>query len=122
MNLALEATKDNVVKSTRRESINDALLRILYEEKQELTRIELVARISLDRLISEHGEDELNKMVKNDREQFNKLMRATNKTVKNGIDQSVSRSNNNASFHYNEKYKDYKLEQTGDKYRIVLRK
>ena len=121
LELALQATRENVVKTTKKENINDALLRILYDEKQKLDRVELVARISLDRLISEYGEEQIQKMVEKDPEKFAKLMKATNKTVKNGVDTSISNSQNNSSFSYNEKYNDYKLELVKGKYQITKR-
>ena len=119
--LALEATRKNVVKSTRKENINDSMLRILFEDGKKLDRVELVAQISLDRLTNEHGEEALVKMVKNDREQFNKLMLSTNRTVKNGVDTSISRSNSNASFHNNPKYAEYKLAEVNGKFQITLK-
>lgn len=109
MEMALEATKDNVVKSTKKESVNESLLRILYNDKKKLTRTELIAHISLDRLISEHGEAEVSKW---DRAKFNEMMKGVNKTVKNGLDTSISHSSNNSSFHYNEKYKHLSLQPT----------
>lgn len=117
--LALEATKNNVVKATKKECVNDALLRILFADGKKLTRIELISQISLDRLVTEHGEETLTKLATTKVADFNKLMLATNKTVKNGLDTSISNSNNNSSFSYNEKYADYKLELVQGKYQIT---
>lgn len=119
MELALEATKANVVKSSTKESVNDALVRVLYEGGEKLSRIELIARLSLDRLKAEHGEDTLEKL---DIEEFKKLMAGVNKTVKNGIDTSVSHSKNNSSFHFNEKYDHLKLEEKNGLFQITERK
>lgn len=120
--LSLEMTKKNVVKSTKKECVNDSLVRILFKDKKKLTRIELINQISLDRLIEEHTEEKLIKMTQENMSEFEKLMKSTNKTVKNGLDTSISNSNNNSSFSYNEKYSDMKLECISGKYQITLRK
>lgn len=44
------------------------------------------------------------------------------KTSKNGLDTSVSDSQNNSSFSYNERYEDYSLIKTGSKLSIVKSK
>lgn len=117
--LSLEMTKKNVVKSTKKESVNESLVRILFKDKKKLSRVELISQISLDRLIDEHTEEVLTKLVEKDRKKFDELMSSTNKTVKNGVDTSVSDSKNNSSFSYNEKYKDMKLECISGKYQIT---
>lgn len=122
MSMAMEATKDNVVKSTRKESVNESLKRILHDGKEKLTRLELIARISLDRLKAEHGEEHIQEMAEKTPEKFNEAMKDVNKTVKNGLDTSISHSNNNSSFHYNDKYKDLILREVNGKYEIVDRK
>lgn len=116
LNIAIETTKKNIVKVSKKESVNDSLIEILYNQKLKLTRIELVAHISLRRLILEHGEDKLNEMKQ---EELKALLKKTNKTVKNGLDTSISNSQNNSSFSYNPKYDDYKLELKGDKFQIT---
>lgn len=120
MEMALAATQENVVKRSNKESVNESLYRILYEGKEKLTRTQLIARISLDRLINELGEEEVQKIATKDKEQFNELMKKTNKTVKNGLDTSWSHSNNNSSFHNNPKYKNLSFEEIeGGKLQIV---
>ena len=119
MELALEATKANVVKSSTRESVNDALVRVLYDGKEKLDRISLIARLSLDRLIDQHGQDTVESWSK---DEFEKNMAGVNKTVKNGIDTSVSHSKNNSSFHFNEKYNHLKLEEKNGLWQITKRR
>lgn len=122
LSMALEATKENVVKSTRKESVNESLLRILHKDGRKLTRLELIAQISLDRLYAEYGEDEIKKIAQEDPEKFKKLMKGVNKTVKNGLDTSVSHSSNNSSFHYNDKYNHLELEEVNGKFQITPKK
>ena len=114
--LALKATKSNVVKLTKKENVNDSIVRILYDGGEKLTRIELISRISLDRLISEHSKEKLQKLTE---VEFKKLIQPVSKTVKNGVDTSVSDSQNNSSFSYNPKYSHLKLVKTGDKLSVV---
>ena len=116
MELALSATEANVVKSTKKENVNDAIVRILFDGQKSLTRVQLISAISLDRLIAEHTEAGLQKMTE---KEFKALIAVTNKTVKNGVDTSVSDSNNNSSFSYNPKYSHLKLVKTGDKLSVV---
>lgn len=119
MEMALTATKNNVVKSTKKENVNDSLVRILLDDGKKLSRTHLIAHISLDRLISEHGEKHMESI---DQNEFDTLMKATNKTVKNGLDTAISKSNNNSSFHYNEKYKGMLLAEVKGLWTITLRK
>lgn len=119
MELALEATKANVVKSSTKESVNDALVRVLYDGKEKLSRIELIARLSLDRLKQEHGEEKLEKLSL---DEFKEMMAGVNKTVKNGLDTAVSHSKNNSSFHFNEKYNHLKLEEKNGLWQITKRR
>lgn len=122
LNLAIDATKKNVVKRTRPENINDAMLRILYEEdKGPMERTHLIARISLDRMIAEHGEAEVERLAAEERPKFDDMMEDYNKTVKNGVDTGVSNSNNNSAFSYNQKYKEYELIKEGSTLDIVKR-
>ena len=117
--LALSATQKNVVKSTKKENVNDAIVRILFDGKKSLTRVQLIATISLDRLIVEHSEEKLSAMKK---AEFEALIEITNKTVKNGVDTSVSDSNNNSSFSYNAKYAHLKLIKAGNELSVVAAK
>jgi len=116
--LALKATQKNVVKSTKKESVNESLVRILFEGGEKLTRIELISRISLDRLISEHSEEKLQKMTE---VEFKNLIKPVSKTVKNGLDTSISDSNNNSSFSYNDKYSHLEMKEVSGKFQINLK-
>lgn len=109
LNAALELTKSNVVKATSRISMNDRILKHLQEEP--MTRIELVNIITIERL-EEQGEAVTVKLFKN--EEFLAKFAKMNKTVKNGVDTSLSKSNNNSSFHYNKKYEKYQLDRNED--------
>jgi len=117
--LALSATEANVVKSTKKENVNDAIVRILFDGKKSLTRVQLISAISLDRLVVEHTEAGLQKLTE---AEFKALIKVTNKTVKNGVDTSVSDSNNNSSFSYNAKYAHLKLIKTGNELSVVAAK
>lgn len=129
LNMAMDATKENVVKSTRKENINEALMRRLYHNGEKWTRLELINALTVDRLANELGEEETGKMLKDlkadkqtkEVEEFRKKFNKTNMTVKNGIDTSVSNAQNNSSFSYNPKYKEYKLEEVAGKWQITAK-
>ena len=116
MEMALKATEANVVKRATKENVNDAIFRTLFKEDKKLGRVELIAAISLSRLADEHGMDTLEKMKE---VEFKKLIADVNKTVKNGVDTSVSHSNNNSSFHFNSKYDAYLLREVSGKFEII---
>lgn len=124
LELAINATRENVVKRSRPENINDAMLRVLYTEKKgPMKRTNLIAKISLDRMVHDHGEEQVTKWAEEKAAgkstKFDDEMKNYNKTVKNGIDTGVSDSNNNSAFSYNPKYKEYELIKTGDEINIV---
>lgn len=121
MELAMAVTAENVARKAKKESVNEALVRILYDGKQKLDRQTLIARISLDRLVAEMGEAEATKLATDDVAEFKARIKANNKTVKNGLDTSWSHSNNNSSFHYNEKYKHLELAEVNGKLQITKR-
>ena len=117
MEMALKATEANVVKRATKENVNDAIFRILFEDGKKLTRVQLIAAISLSRVLDENGgEAEVQKWSE---KKFDDAMKDVNKTVKNGVDTSVSHSNNNSSFHYNEKYEAYTLQEVGGKFEVI---
>ena len=116
MEMALKATEANVVKRATKENVNEAIFRILFKEGDKLTRVQLIAAVSLSRLIDEHGEEKLQKMTKTG---FDALVEPVNKTVKNGIDTSVSHSKNNSSFHFNPIYKNYTLREVAGKFEVI---
>jgi len=128
LGMAMSATQRNVVKTARKENINEALVRRLYKKGQRFTRLEMINALTVDRLSQEMSEEQIGKGLAsyekdgklNDSEkEFQKEFNKTNMTVKNGIDTSVSHSQNNSSFHYNEKYSDYKLEEVAGKWQIT---
>lgn len=128
LSMAMTATQNNVVKTTRKENINEALMRRLYHKGQKFTRLEMINALTFDRMLQEMSEEELTKglesyekegKLSDSEKEFQKKFNKTNMTVKNGIDTSVSHSQNNSSFHYNEKYNDYKLEEVAGKWQIT---
>ena len=116
--LALKATQKNVVKSSKKESVNESLVRILLDDAKKLTRTQLISQISLDRLIAEHTKPALEKMTE---AEFKSLITPVNKTVKNGLDTSISHSNNNSSFSYNDKYSHLELNEVAGLWTIKLK-
>lgn len=116
LNKALELTKSNIQKTGgTRISMNDRLLKHLLNN--ELERIEIVNLITIDRL--EEKGFEIKDESFEDEEFLNEFAKMA-KTVKNGVDTSLSNSNNNSSFSYNKKYEGYKIQKTEDnKYTII---
>jgi hypothetical protein len=117
----LELTTKNVVKRGQTvRNVNELLVEILHNQGKKLTRLELINECSILRYQDQYGVDvtkvELTKEVI---ENFTKI----NTTIRNGCDTSISRSNNNSSFHYNEKYANFELKQGSDgKFTITTRK
>jgi len=93
---------------------NDFLLEVLLNQKREradVINLIIEKRLSLKGVnINTTPIEELNEMI-------DKLF----KTSKNGLDTSVSDSNNNSSFSYNETYSNYTLVKTGSKLEIVAK-
>jgi len=116
MELALKATEANVVKRATKENVNDAIFRILYRDGEKLTRVQLIAAISLSRMVDALGNEALEKMTK---AQFEEAIAPVNKTVKNGVDTSVSDSQNNSSFSYNSKFAKYSLREVSGKFEVI---
>lgn len=116
----LEITVQNTVKKSVKTSINDLILKVLTEKNEKLDRSELVSRIAKLRY-----EDEFKKELKekdlDDPKVLEDLLKII-KTVKNGVDTSISKSNNNSSFHYNENFKNYELCEMNNKYFIIAKK
>ena len=115
----LEITVQNTVKKSVKTSINDLILKVLTEKNEKLDRSELVSRIAKLRY-----EDEFKKELKekdlDDPKVLEDLLKII-KTVKNGVDTSISKSNNNSTFHYNENFKNYELCEMNNKYFIEKR-
>lgn len=112
----LEITVQNTVKKSVKTSINDLILKVLTEKNEKLSRPEIVSRIAKLRY-----EDEFKKELKDsdldDPKVLEDLLKII-KTVKNGVDTSISKSNNNSSFHYNENFSKYELLEINNKYFI----
>lgn len=106
--LLLEITTKNTVKTSQKRNVNEMLIEVLSEGKK-LTRIELINEISILRYKDEF-KVELNEKMLSDKEVVANFIKIT-KTIRNGVDTSISRSNNNSSFHYNPKYSNYELKQ-----------
>lgn len=110
LNKALEVTTNNVTKKkgkSNRITPNDRILKLLFDDKQELTRVEIVNHITYQRM--EESMDREIQAEDFENEEFLASWAKLSKTVKNSVDTSISKSNNNASFHYNEKYDGYLL-------------
>ena len=110
LNKALEVTTNNVTKKrgkSTRTTTNDRLLKLLFDDNQELTRVEIVNHITYQRTEESIGREITAEDFEN--EEFLADWAKLSKTVKNSVDTSISKSNNNASFHYNEKFDGYLL-------------
>jgi len=108
-NLALELTK-NLINNNKKlkKSTNDYLIEILLNKK--LNKLEIINKLSLIRL--ENNFKNNNKIL--NLESFKlletqKLFKNLLITSKNSFEQSYSKGQNNASFYYNKKYKNYNL-------------
>ena len=116
----LEITVQNTVKKSVKTSINDLILKVLTEKNEKLSRPEIVSRIAKLRY-----EDEFKKELKDsdlDNPKVLEDLLKIIKTVKNGVDTSISKSNNNSSFHHNENFSKYELLEANNKYFIVAKK
>lgn len=116
----LELTIANTVKRPVEMNVNDLLVEVLLESKAKLTRVELINEVSIKRFEQKFGPGLLEEVASNPEllESFVKIV----KTVKNGIDTSLSRSNNNSSFHFNQKYAKYMLIENKDKtYQMIFK-
>lgn len=117
VNLIDKVANESLTKRRKVENINDSLVRILRGTNKKLTRLELCKIIANDRILVANSEQDLSEMKANE---LQALVIQTLKTVKNGLDTSISRSNNNSSFHYNEKYANLELkEDAQNRYYIV---
>ena len=112
----LKLTIANTVKKSTTTSINHLILRVLQEKNEKLTRPELVARISEIRYNDSHTSPITEKDLEKPEvlEEFLKIV----KTVKNGVDTSISKSNNNSSFSFNPEFKAFELCEEAGKYFI----
>lgn len=116
----LELTEANTVKRQSVANVNDLLVEVLLEPKARMTRVELINAVAIKRFEAKYGPGLLDQITSQPEltENFVKIV----KTVKNGIDTSLSRSNNNSSFHFNARYAKYLLIENTDKtYEMVLK-
>lgn len=117
--MALNFTTKNLVKrgnESSKKTNNDYLLELLLDAKP-LTRIEIVSKISLKKMAEKLEREVLAKDFEDEafNVDFNKMI----VTTKNAVDTSISKSNNNSSFHFNPKFAEYEMQETNHKYTIV---
>ena len=116
----LEITTENTVKRQTVMSINDLLVEVLFKRQARLTRTEIVNEVSILRFENNNSMKITAEFFENPIliEEFIKIT----KTVKNGVDTSLSNSNNNSSFSFNENYSMYQIIEHHDKtYSIILK-
>lgn len=116
----LEITAENTVKRQTVMSINDLLVEVLFKRQARLTRTEIVNEVSILRFENNNSMKITAEFFENPIliEEFIKIT----KTVKNGVDTSLSNSNNNSSFSFNENYSMYQIIEHYDKtYSIILK-
>lgn len=116
MNQIQARTKSNLVKQTKKKNICDHLHELLFEQKQTLTRLEVINHITLFRLKKEFPN--LNDDSKLDDKQLKRLD-SIMITVKNGLDTAVCNGSTGSSYVSNPNYQDYKLNKDGDKLSIT---
>lgn len=92
--------------SSQKFNTNDYLLELLLDKK--IKRVDVIDHIITKRI--ELSGVDLKAMDQND---LNEMIDKLYKTSKNGLDTSVSDSNNNSSFSYNDRFKDYVLIKDG---------
>jgi hypothetical protein len=109
-------TEKNVVKQTTKKNICDSIHEILFDGKQELSRVQVIGIITLERLKDIYPE--LNDKSVLTEEQLKKV-NSINITVKNGLDTAVCNGSTSSSYCSNPNYQDYKLVKTGSKLKIV---
>lgn len=111
----VQSTTQSLAKKQKQSfNTNDWLLANLLNkevDRQEAINMLIVARI-------EHANIKAEELSKPELEQ---LIKQLYKTSKNGLDTSVSDSNNNSSFSYNQKYADYKLIKRNNMLSIIKR-
>jgi hypothetical protein len=109
-------TEKNVVKQTTKKNICDSIHEILFDGKQELSRVQVIGIITLERLKDIYPE--LNDKSVLTEEQLKKV-NSINITVKNGLDTAVCNGSTSSSYCSNPNYQDYKLVKTGSKLKII---
>lgn len=117
--IALNFTTKNLVKrgnESSKKTNNDYLLELLLDSTP-LTRIEIVSKIALKKMAEKLEREVLAKDFED--ENFNVDFNKMIVTTKNAVDTSISKSNNNSSFHFNPKFAEYEMLETNHKYTIV---
>lgn len=104
-------------KTTTKSSINELIVKVLQDPSKALTRVELVNEITILRYEEANNCEITNEMLESD--EFVKEFQNMAKTVKNGVDTSISHSNNNSSFHFNENFKMWNLSEKSGKYSLT---
>lgn len=118
-NIIKEVSTKNAKSTSKYLNANDSLVAILYDKKQKLTRNEIINQMLEMRLVVDYEtEENFVKEVPSEAERT-KIVEKMWKTCKNGIDTSISHSQNNSSFSYNDKYSHLKLELKNGKYQIT---
>jgi hypothetical protein len=109
-------TEQNVVKSTIKKNICDSIHEILYDSKQELSRVEVIGIITLERLKEVYPKLKDSDVLTD--EQIKKID-SINTTVKNGLDTAVCNGSTPSSYCSNPNYDKFRLVKTGNKLKIV---
>ena len=120
LELAMAQTSTNISTTKVRKSINDSLLNLLYTQKLKLTKQELIARISLERL-EDSIDGELTAELFQSQDVQKEFLKI-NKTVKNGLETATCNAQNNAAFKFNPRFEEYNLEKLNNKYQITKKK
>lgn len=114
LKIALEISKsdDTIIRKSTKFNINNRILEILFNQKRKLSKTEIIVELSLERLDFKFKNKLTKEMFLTDEVQ--KEFKSIKTTVQNGFEQSYSKGQNNASFHYNEKFNEYKLTRDED--------
>lgn len=110
LNVVRNRTKDLNKKQSSAFNTNDWMLENLVGKSIE--RREVIDMIIVARIEHTIGVSEFEKL---DDKAKGAMIDKLYKTSKNGLDTSVSDSNNNSAFSYNKKYEGYKLVKSGSK-------
>lgn len=112
MNIVQSTTKNLATAQKKSFNTNDWLLENLLNKsvnRHEVINMIIVARIKHEGIDTD----------KLQAAELEKLIKRLYKTSKNGLDTSVSDSNNNSAFSYNERYRDYKLIKSAGNISVV---
>ena len=120
LELSIEATNKNISSNKKSsKNMNQYLHEILFEQKQKLTKENIIGIISYERMKIKNpsGLEKITTV-----EEMEKFLKSENITVKNGFETSWCKGQNNSSYHYNPIYKNYKFEKVGNLFQITSRK